>query len=71
MKITIEFQEGNELIPLNGWSVTHGRKSAQGLGYDEMLGLVAAITMPAKRPCLQWLKTKQEWNNWNKKYNAK
>jgi hypothetical protein len=29
-----------------------------------MLGLVAAITLPEKRPTLQWLKTAEQHQQW-------
>lgn len=38
---------------------TDGRLADQ-LGWDEMLGLVASLTMPDKRPCLHWLKTEEQ-----------
>jgi hypothetical protein len=38
---------------------TDGRL-ADGLGFDEMLGLVASLTMPERRPCLHWMKTEEE-----------
>jgi hypothetical protein len=46
----------------NGYfEVFQGDKSSGELGYDEMLGLVSALTMPKNRPCLQWMKTNEEW----------
>jgi hypothetical protein len=73
MKVEIEFLEEERDGKWTGWCVTYSDKYADGLGYDEMLGLVAAITMPEKRPTLQWLKTKDEHNafrnrNVNKEY---
>jgi hypothetical protein len=66
MKIEIELIESQPTErPWSGWRVTHGDKYADGLGYDEMLGLVAAITMPEKRPALQWLKTAEEHQFWH------
>lgn len=53
-KITIDQSE--EL----GWSVEYGEKSVNHLTFDEMLGLVASITMPEPRPCSGWLKTDAE-----------
>ena len=53
MKITIEYiDETNEEL-YKGWKVTYGDKYADWLCYDEMLGLVSALTMPEKRPTLQ------------------
>lgn len=39
-------------------------KLADGLGYDEMLGLISAICLPQERPCLNWLKTPEQVNKW-------
>ena len=44
----------------SGWTVKQDDKYADGLDYDEMLGLVAALTMPVGRPCLQWMKTEEQ-----------
>jgi len=61
MKVEIELVENStDSTVWNGWKVTTGEKYADGLGYDEMLGLVAAITMPQERPTLHWLKTKEQ-----------
>lgn len=63
MKIEITFDENCSTSA--GWTVTQGDKYADHLAYEEMLGLVAAMTMPAeKRPCLQWLRTKEEHEEW-------
>lgn len=43
-----------------GFDVWKGDKHSNHLGYDEMLGLVSALTMPENRPCLQWMKTKEQ-----------
>jgi hypothetical protein len=51
-KITIEIAE-------YGFNVSQGDKSAE-VGWDEMLGLVASLTMPEKRPCLQWMETEEQ-----------
>lgn len=42
------------------FTVRYDGKTAQGLGYDEMIGLVTQISMPKERKCLQWLRTKEE-----------
>ncbi|HAE34632.1 MAG TPA: hypothetical protein PLI89_11770 [Chitinophagales bacterium] len=60
MKVIIEHTEET------GWNVIHGDKVADRLSYDEMLGLVVAITIPDKRPCLQWLKTKEQHEAYEK-----
>ena len=63
MKVEIELIEGVQPDGWHGgWKVTYGDKYADSLTYDEMLGVVASITMPEKRPCLQWLKTEDEHN---------
>jgi hypothetical protein len=54
MKIEIELVEDNM------WKVSEGDKYVDKLFYEEMIGLVAAITMPELRPCLTWLKTEDE-----------
>lgn len=43
-----------------GWLVKQADRYADGLGYDEMLGLIASLTMPPERPTLQWMKTKEQ-----------
>ena len=42
----------------NYFVVKQGDKSSDCLGFDEMLGLITAITMPEVRPYLHWLKPK-------------
>lgn len=70
MKVEIELIEGESTaIKWSGWKVTLGDKYADGLGYDEMLGLVAAITIPVERPAMQWLKTEAEWEAWRERIN--
>lgn len=65
MKVEIEFIESSSTeTQWSGWKVTYGEKYADGLTYDEMLGLVAAITLPKKRPTLQWLKTAEQHQQW-------
>ncbi len=49
------------------FDVEYENKIADHLGYEEMLGLVSAITMPEKRPCLNWLWTKERRKEWDKK----
>lgn len=45
----------------NGYfEVFQGDKSSGELGYDEMLGLITSLTMSEIRPCLQWMKTKEQ-----------
>jgi len=59
MKIEIEYNTEGEW---SGWKVTHGDKYAHGLSYDEMIGLVTAITLPEPRPTLNWLRTTEQHN---------
>ena len=45
----------------NGYfEVFQGDKSSGELGYDEMLGLISSLTMSERRPCLQWMRTKEQ-----------
>ena len=67
MKITIELIKSETSLKWSGWNVIYGDKYADGLSYDEMLGLVASITMPEKRPAMQWLKTEEEHKGWREK----
>lgn len=50
-KITIETAE-------HGFNVSQGDKNAE-VGWDEMLGLIASLTIPENRPCLQWMETEE------------
>ena len=34
--------------------------STDQLSFDEMLGVVAQLTVPKNKRCLQWLKTKEQ-----------
>jgi hypothetical protein len=54
IEITIKFNKADL------WTVSTEGRTAIGLSYDEMLGLVASITMPESRPCLNWLKTDEQ-----------
>jgi len=67
MRIEIELieTESTETI-FSGWKVTYGDKYADGLCFDEMLGLVATITMPDEKRNLQWLRTKDQHQAWKK-----
>nr|DAH52018.1 MAG TPA: hypothetical protein [Caudoviricetes sp.] len=47
-----------------GFDVWQGDKHSDHLGFDEMLGLISALTMPENRPCLQWMRTEEEWKRW-------
>jgi hypothetical protein len=56
------------LHPKGGWNIEHDGKSADRLTWDEMLGLVAQITMPEERRCCQWLKTPEQIAAWKETY---
>ena len=38
------------------FEVWQGNKHSNHLGYDEMLGLISALTMSENRPCLKWIR---------------
>lgn len=42
--------------------VKHNDMESCPMSWDEMMGLVATITMPYTRPCMQWLK-KNMWSD--------
>lgn len=56
MKIEIESTTGNF------FTVKSDGKTSDELGCDELLGLVAALTMSDKKPCVHWLKNDVERN---------
>ena len=41
--------------------IEKGDMISDELGYEEMLGLITALTMPDDRPCLQWMKEKVKY----------
>lgn len=43
-----------------GWRVTQGDRFAGPLTYEEMLGLVACLTMPNPVPLKHWMMTAEE-----------
>lgn len=51
----------------DGWKVQQGEKYADNLSYDEMLGVVVSLTLPEKRPCLNWMRTKEQHEEYMKK----
>lgn len=53
------------------FNVVQGDKYTEALGFDEMLGLVSALTMPESRPCLQWMKTKEQHEAWRNRLSPK
>jgi len=45
------------------WTIRQGNKYSDKMGYDEMLGLLVALTTNFhKRSCLAWMKTEKEHN---------
>jgi hypothetical protein len=59
-KITIEFIDRDDQTLFSGFKVSQGEKYADGLGFDEMIGLLSCMAMPTERPQLRWLKTKEQ-----------
>lgn len=46
------------------FNVKQGERWADNLYWDEMQGLIAAMTMPEQRQCLQWLRTDKQHSEW-------
>lgn len=70
MEITIKHFKENTPDNYSGFMVKYGDKYADGLTYDEMLGLVTAITLPNERPCLNWLKSEEQHKAFKEKYKS-
>lgn len=51
------------------FTVSQNDRYADRLTFDEMLGLVATLTMPELRQCTAWMKSKAEWDEWNRMLN--
>lgn len=63
--VVISYNENQSTETLSsGWNVTVGESYTDGLCYEEMIGLVIALTMPEKRPCLHWMKTEEGHRKW-------
>lgn len=56
--IKIEKLEGG------AFNVVQGDRYSDTLGYDEMLGLVSALTIAKEPNCLRWMQTKEEHDAW-------
>lgn len=56
--ITIEKLEGG------AFNVVQGNKYSDTLSYDEMLGLVSALTIAKEPNCLRWMRTKEQHEDW-------
>ena len=57
MEIRIIFNEETEKVE----NVIVGDKYTQELGFDECLGIIAALVIPKERRNLTWLKTKEQY----------
>lgn len=55
-------------LPEGGFDVIYGDRRTGCLSYDEMLGIISAITIPDNRPCLQWLQTEAQHEAFKKRY---
>lgn len=49
-----------------GLRISQGDKYADGLGYDEALGLIAMLIIPMEKqtPCIHWMKTSAQHKLW-------
>jgi hypothetical protein len=54
-----------------GWDVIVGDAYTGQLTYEEVLGVVASLVIQPSRRCLSWLKTKKEWDNYDKRVKRK
>ena len=55
----------------NSFTVYYKDKYAKELCWDEMLGLIASLTISDKKPCQQWLRTEEEYKKFEQEFNAK
>ena len=44
----------------NSYTVKQGEKYADGLTFDETLGLFASLIMPDRKPCIHWMQTEEQ-----------
>lgn len=49
----------------NSFTVYYKDKYTKELGWDEMLGLIASLTISSNKPCQQWLRTDEEHEKFN------
>lgn len=63
--IKIEKLEGG------AFNVVQGDRYSDQLGYDEMLGLVSALTIAKEPNCLRWMQTKEEHAAWKNSLSPK
>lgn len=59
-QIKIDFNE-------SGFTVRQGDKYVDYMGWDEMMGLIAAMTMPKdfSQNRLYWMRTQEQWEAYN------
>ena len=53
----------------NSFTVYYKDKYAKELCWDEMLGLIASLTISNNKPCQQWLKTAEEHEKFDQALN--
>jgi hypothetical protein len=56
-----------ERLPDGAFSVRIGDRCAEGLTWEEMLGVVSAATIPRPPRCLTWLRTQAEQDEWQER----
>lgn len=49
----------------SSFTVSYKDKYADELCWEEMLGLIASLTISNNKPCQQWLRTKEEHKKFN------
>lgn len=49
----------------NSFTVSYKDKYADELCWEEMLGLIASLTISSNKPCQQWLRTDEEHEKFN------
>ena len=54
----------------NSFTVYYKDKYAKELCWEEMLGLVASLTISGNKPCQQWLRTDEEYEKFEQSLNA-
>ena len=70
MKIEIEQGYLDNGEPSGLFDVRVGDAVADRLAFDEMLGLVASLLMPEKRPCRGYLQTAEQREAWMAQLNS-
>ena len=49
----------------NSFTVSYKDKYANELCWEEMLGLIASLTISSNKPCQQWLRTDEKHEKFN------